>query len=72
MTPPASARSVGVAVEVKPLAQQTAQATTEIADQVAGIQTSTRNTVNTIHGISPTVEDIAGVTAVIASPEEVA
>ena len=59
-----------VAAEVKSLAQQTAQATTEIADQVAGIQTSTRNAVDAIRGISRTVEDIAGVTAVIASAVE--
>jgi methyl-accepting chemotaxis protein len=59
-----------VAAEVKSLAQQTAQATTEIADQVTGIQTSTRNAVDAIRGISRTVEDIAGVTAVIASAVE--
>lgn len=59
-----------VAAEVKSLAQQTAQATTEIADHVAGIQTSTQSAVDAIRGISRTVEDIAGVTAVIASAVE--
>ena len=59
-----------VAAEVKSLAQQTAQATTEIADQIAGIQTSTRNAVEAIRGITRTVGEIASVTTTIASAVE--
>ena len=59
-----------VAAEVKSLAQQTSQATTEIADQIADIQTSTRNAVDAIRGISRTVGEISTVTTAIASAVE--
>ena len=59
-----------VAAEVKSLAQQTAQATTEIADQIADIQTSTRSAVEAIRGITRTVGEIDAITTAIASAVE--
>ncbi len=59
-----------VAAEVKNLAQQTSQATTEIADQIADIQHSTRSAVEAIRAITSTVGEISGITAAIASAVE--
>ncbi len=55
-----------VAQEVKELASQTAQATTEITGQVKAIQSSTQATAKTIEGISQVVAQITQISAVIA------
>jgi methyl-accepting chemotaxis protein len=47
-----------VAQEVKSLANQTAQATDEIADKIAAIQSATKATVDTNISIRTTVEDV--------------
>ena len=59
-----------VAAEVKNLAQQTSQATTEIADQITDIQHSTHSAVAAIRAITTTVGEISGITAAIASAVE--
>ena len=56
-----------VAAEVKTLATQTANATDEIAKQIAGIQGSTDNAVAAIRKIIDRVRDINGATVAIAS-----
>ncbi|MCW2306664.1 methyl-accepting chemotaxis protein [Rhodobium gokarnense] len=59
-----------VASEVKALATQTAKATKEISDQIAGIQSSTTEAVEAITQISETMVDVNTYTASIASAVE--
>ncbi|MGD1885618.1 MAG: methyl-accepting chemotaxis protein [Cohaesibacteraceae bacterium] len=59
-----------VASEVKELATQTAKATEEISDQVAGIQTSTEDAVGSITQIGDAVNEIRELTTTIASAME--
>jgi methyl-accepting chemotaxis protein len=59
-----------VAAEVKALATQTAKATEEIAAQVAGIQTSTRDSVGAIGEIAGAMGQIGHVTTAIAAAVE--
>ncbi len=56
-----------VAAEVKSLADQTANATEEIAEQIGTIQDSTREAVSAIQGIGETIETISGISASIAA-----
>jgi methyl-accepting chemotaxis protein len=56
-----------VAHEVKALAGQTAKATAEISENVATIQTSTRNSVDAVREIGNAVREISDVTGNIAS-----
>ncbi|MBN2751622.1 MAG: HAMP domain-containing protein [Rhodospirillaceae bacterium] len=59
-----------VAGEVKNLANQTARATEDIAQQIGGVQESTREAVSAIQSISSTIEEISGIQATIASAVE--
>ncbi len=59
-----------VAAEVKNLANQTANATGEIAGQVGSIQTATQNAVGAISGVSETIGKINEIAAVIAAAVE--
>jgi methyl-accepting chemotaxis protein len=59
-----------VAQEVKSLANQTAKATEEIAQQVAGIQTSTKNAVAAVRNVAVSMQEIEKVTTAIASAVE--
>ena len=59
-----------VASEVKNLANQTAHATEEIAQQVATIQTETKTAVTAIQGISGIVGEINQISAAIATAIE--
>ncbi|HSV29107.1 MAG TPA: methyl-accepting chemotaxis protein, partial [Candidatus Omnitrophota bacterium] len=59
-----------VAGEVKGLANQTAKATSEIAQQINQIQAVTRDAVTAIHEISTTVGTISEVSTAIASAVE--
>jgi methyl-accepting chemotaxis protein len=59
-----------VAQEVKSLANQTAKATEEIAQQVAGIQTSTRSAVEAVRHVANSMTEIEKVTTAIASAVE--
>lgn len=59
-----------VAHEVKSLADQTAKATDEIAQQVSGIQSSTRNAVEAISDVANAMNEISQVTVAIASAVE--
>jgi methyl-accepting chemotaxis protein len=59
-----------VAQEVKSLANQTAKATEEIAQQVAGIQTSTKNAVAAVRNVAASMQEIEKVTTAIASAVE--
>jgi methyl-accepting chemotaxis protein len=59
-----------VASEVKNLANQTARATEEIAQQIATIQGETQTAVSAIRGISETVDEINQIAAAIASAIE--
>ena len=56
-----------VAAEVKTLATQTANATEEIAKQIAGIQTSTGSAVSAIQQITERMREINSATVTIAS-----
>jgi len=56
-----------VAGEVKSLANQTAKATEEIAEQIAAIQTSTHQSVAAIGGLAATMEEVNSYSSVIAS-----
>lgn len=56
-----------VASEVKLLANQTAQATQEIAGQIGDIQGSTQNAVEAIRAIAGSIEEISTVTSSIAT-----
>jgi len=59
-----------VAQEVKSLADQTSKATDQIAQQVAGIQSSTRSAVTAIRDVSKAMTEITQVTVAIASAVE--
>jgi methyl-accepting chemotaxis protein len=59
-----------VASEVKALAEQTAKATGEIGQQIGGIQTATRNSVDTIREISETIARMSEISSTIASAVE--
>jgi len=59
-----------VASEVKNLASQTAKATDEIRQQIAGMQTVTNSAVGAIRNISTTISEINEVTAAIAAAVE--
>ncbi|WP_446721488.1 methyl-accepting chemotaxis protein [Methylobacterium sp. DCY52] len=59
-----------VASEVKALAEQTARATQEIADQIARVQTSTGQAVSAIGAITARIQEINGVAATIAAAVE--
>lgn len=59
-----------VAQEVKSLADQTAKATDQIAQQVSGIQSSTRNAVAAIREVASAMHEITEVTVAIASAVE--
>ena len=59
-----------VASEVKALAEQTAKATGEIGQQVAGIQTATAESVGAIQNISSTIEKLSEISSTIAAAVE--
>ena len=59
-----------VASEVKALAEQTAKATGEIAQQVSGIQAATQQSVSAIQEISGTIEKLSEISSTIASAVE--
>ncbi len=59
-----------VASEVKALAEQTAKATGEISQQIAGIQGATNESVNAIKDISNTIEKLAEISSAIAAAVE--
>ncbi len=59
-----------VAGEVKTLAGQTAKATGEIGEQIAGMQAATAAVVEAIRGISATVREMDGVTGAVAAAAE--
>ena len=59
-----------VASEVKALAQQTAKATGEIGQQIAGIQAATQDSVGAIQGISSTIEKLSEISSTIAAAVE--
>ncbi|MTI10336.1 methyl-accepting chemotaxis protein [Curvivirga aplysinae] len=59
-----------VASEVKNLANQTAKATEEITQQIAGVQSSTKDSVSAIEGIGNTIKQISEISTVIASAIE--
>jgi len=59
-----------VASEVKALAEQTAKATGEIGQQIAGIQSATRESVGAIQEISGTIEKLSEISSTIAAAVE--
>ena len=59
-----------VASEVKALAEQTAKATGEIGQQIAGIQAATQESVNAIKAISGTIEKLSEISSTIAAAVE--
>jgi methyl-accepting chemotaxis protein len=59
-----------VASEVKALAEQTAKATGEIGQQIAGIQTATQESVGAIKEISGTIERLSEISSTIAAAVE--
>jgi methyl-accepting chemotaxis protein len=59
-----------VAAEVKSLANQTAKATEEISDQIAGVQTATKDAVTAIETISKTIAEVNSIASTIASAVE--
>lgn len=59
-----------VANEVKNLAKQTARATDEIVTQINQMQGATKTTVNAIHDVSSTIQDINAISAEIAHAVE--
>jgi methyl-accepting chemotaxis protein len=59
-----------VASEVKALAEQTAKATGEISQQIAGIQGATQESVGAIKEISGTIERLAEIASTIAAAVE--
>jgi len=59
-----------VASEVKNLANQTAKATDEISQQIAGIQSATRNSATAISGISSTIGRMNEITSSVAAAVE--
>ncbi len=60
-----------VANEIKELARQTSEATSEIKDQINGIQNSTDETVTEIHKISNVINDIDGIISTISATVEI-
>jgi methyl-accepting chemotaxis protein len=59
-----------VASEVKALAEQTAKATGEIGQQIAGIQSATQESVGAIREISGTIEKLSEISSTIAAAVE--
>jgi methyl-accepting chemotaxis protein len=59
-----------VASEVKALAEQTAKATGEIGQQIAGIQSATEHSVGAIKDISDTIERLSEISSAIAAAVE--
>jgi len=59
-----------VAAEVKSLAEQTAKATSEIAQQITEIQQATGQSVESINGISDVIRNVEAVSSAIASAIE--
>jgi methyl-accepting chemotaxis protein len=59
-----------VASEVKALAEQTAKATGEIGQQIAGIQSATQDSVHAIRKISGTIEKLSEISSTIAAAVE--
>jgi methyl-accepting chemotaxis protein len=59
-----------VASEVKALAEQTAKATGEIGQQIAGIQTATQQSVGAIKEISDTIGKLSEISSAIAAAVE--
>ena len=59
-----------VANEVKSLARKTAEATREIATQIAGMQAMTAGTVTAMRGVGSTITSLNQIAAVIASAVE--
>ena len=59
-----------VASEVKALAEQTAKATGEIGQQIAGIQNATQESVSAIKQISGTIERLSEISSTIAAAVE--
>ena len=59
-----------VASEVKNLATQTAKATEEISQQIAQIQSATQEAVESIHGISQTINEVNEIAATISAAVE--
>lgn len=59
-----------VASEVKALAEQTAKATGEIGQQIAGIQAATNESVHAIKEISGTIERLSEISSTIAAAVE--
>ncbi len=59
-----------VASEVKALAEQTAKATGEIGQQIAGIQAATQESVGAIRAISGTIERLSEISSTIAAAVE--
>ena len=59
-----------VASEVKSLAQQTAQATEQIAAQITQVQGATREAVSAIASIKHTIEELGGISTAIAAAVE--
>uniref|UniRef100_Q07NT7 Methyl-accepting chemotaxis sensory transducer n=1 Tax=Rhodopseudomonas palustris (strain BisA53) TaxID=316055 RepID=Q07NT7_RHOP5 len=59
-----------VASEVKALAEQTAKATGEIGQQIAGIQAATQESVSAIHEIGQTIARMSEISSTIASAVE--
>jgi methyl-accepting chemotaxis protein len=59
-----------VASEVKALASQTANATDDIAIQIAGIQASTQGVVKSVEAIVVTMQEVSGTAAAIAAAVE--
>lgn len=59
-----------VANEVKELAKQTAKATDDITNKIGAIQTDTKNAVEAIGGISKAVENLNGLSSVVAAAVE--
>ncbi|QQN65887.1 HAMP domain-containing protein [Bradyrhizobium diazoefficiens] len=59
-----------VAAEVKALAEQTAKATGEIAQQVSGIQAATEESAGSIREISSTIERLSEISSTVAAAVE--
>lgn len=59
-----------VASEVKVLAEQTARATSEIGQQITGMQAATKDSVLAIKGISGTIERLSEIASTIAAAVE--
>ena len=59
-----------VASEVKNLASQTANATEEISEQIAGVQTATGNFVTAIEAVTKTIDQVNDIAASISAAVE--